>query len=199
MRERRQIADKTFSELRQVIQRLANMTYPTATFEFRESLARDHFVDALDNSEMRIRIKQSLPRSLSDAVILAVELESHQRAERKHYAHHVNVDPSAEKLVEMVKALSAKVESLQTDLRDLQLQPSQYNARDAVSSSKRKLCYFCRKPRHLRRDCLIRKQNKSKQLKKRRRSKTETHSVKGGSPDREENAGRHDATQSQRI
>uniref|UniRef100_K1QN89 Uncharacterized protein n=1 Tax=Magallana gigas TaxID=29159 RepID=K1QN89_MAGGI len=80
MLERRQIAGETCpSELGQAIQRLAYMAYPTATFEFRESLARDHFVDALENSEMRIRngIKQSQPRSLNDAVILAVELEAH--------------------------------------------------------------------------------------------------------------------------
>lgn len=197
MRERRQIAGETFSELGQDIQRLANMAYPTVTFEFRESLAREHFVDALDYSEMRICIKESRPRSLKDAVILAVELDAHQRTDRKHYARHVDVDPSAEKLVEMVKTLSAKIESLQTDLRDLQIQRSQDNARDSVSASKHKVCYFCRKPGHLQRDCVMRKRNKSKQLNRRCRSNTDTHTVKGESPDREENAGRHDATQAQ--
>lgn len=146
MRERRQRAGETFSELGQAIQRLANMAYPTATSEFRDTSARDHFVDALDNPEMRIRIKQSRPRSLNDAVILAVELEAHQRAEMKCYERHLNVEPSSDKLVELVKALSAKIESLQTDLRDLQLQRSKDNARDTASSSKRRLCYFCRKP-----------------------------------------------------
>lgn len=135
MRERRQIAGETFSELGQ---RLANMVYPTATFEFRESLAREHFVDALDNSEMRIRIKQSRPRSFNDAVILAVKLEAHQRAERKCYARHISVDLSSDKLVELVKALSAKIESLETDLKDLHFKRSQDNARDTVSSSKRR-------------------------------------------------------------
>lgn len=196
-REHRQMAGKTFSDLGQAIQRPANMAYSTATFEFRESLAREHFVDALDYSEMRICIKESRPRSLKDAVILAVELDAHQRTDRKHYARHVDVDPSAEKLVEMVKTLSAKIESLQTDLRDLQIQRSQDNARDSVSASKHKVCYFCRKPGHLQRDCVMRKRNKSKQLNRRCRSNTDTHTVKGESPDREENAGRHDATQAQ--
>lgn len=120
---------------------------------------------------MRIRIKQSRPRSLNDAVILAVELEANERAERKCYARHINVDPSSEKLVEPVKTLSAKIESLQTDLRDLQLQRSKDNAWDTVSSSKRRLCYFCRKPGHLRRDCVVRRQSMSKRC----RSRAENH------------------------
>lgn len=164
------------------------MAYPTTTFEFRESFARDHFVDALDNSEMRIRIKQSRPRSLNDAVILAVELAAHQRAERKCYARHINVDLSSDKLVELVKALSAKIESLETDLKDLQLQRSQDNARDTFSSSKRRLCYFCRKLGHLRRDCVVRRQSKSK----RRKSRAENHICKDDSTNSKNNAGQHD-------
>lgn len=69
-------------------------------------------MDPLGNSEMRIRIKQSRQRSLNDAVMLAVELEAHQRAERKSYARHINVELSSNKLVELVKSLSAKIESL---------------------------------------------------------------------------------------
>lgn len=188
MRERRQRAGETFSELRQAIQRLANMAYPTATFEFRESLARDHFVDALDNSEMRIRIKQSRPRSLNDAVILAVELAAHQRAERKCYARHINVDLSADKLVELVKALFAMIESRETNLKDLQLQRSQDKARDTVLSSKRRLCYFCGKPGYLRRDCVVRRQSKFK----RRKSRAENYICKDDSTNSENNAGLHD-------
>ena len=195
MRERRQRAGETFSELGQAIQRLANMAYPTATFEFRDMLARDHFVDALDNSEVRIRIQQSRPRSLNDAVKLAVELEAHRRAERKCYARHLNVEPSSDKLVELVKALSAKIESLQTDLRDLQLQRSKDNAQDTASSSKRRLCYFCRKPGHLRRDCVVRKQSKSKQLRRRRRSRAENQTCKSDSSYSGKNAGQQDEPQ----
>lgn len=195
MREHRKNAGETFSELGQAIQRLANMAYPTATFEFRDTLARDHFVDALDNSEMRIRIKQSRPRSLNDAVILAVELEAHQRAKMKCYARYINVEPSSDKLVELVKSLSAKIESLQTDLRDLQLQRSKDDALDTVLSSKRRLCYFCRKPGHLRRECVGRKQSKSKQLRRRRRSRAENQTCKSDSSYSGKNAGQHDEPQ----
>uniref|UniRef100_K1Q3H1 Uncharacterized protein n=1 Tax=Magallana gigas TaxID=29159 RepID=K1Q3H1_MAGGI len=192
MRERRQRAGETFSELGQAIQRLANMAYPTATFEFRDMLARDHFVDALDKPEMRIHIKQFRPRSLNDAVILAVELEAHQRAEMKCYARHINVEPSSDKLVELVKSLSAKIESLQTDLRDLQLQRSKDNALDTVLSSKRRLCYFCRKPGHLRRDCVVREQSKSKQIRRRRRRRAENQTCKSDSSYSGKKAGQHD-------
>lgn len=57
---------------------------------------------------------------------------------------------------------------------------------------------FLQKTRTLAKSVLeMRKRNKSKQLNRRCRSNTDTHTVKGESPDREENAGRHDATQAQ--
>jgi hypothetical protein len=76
MRERRQRAGECLPKLRQVIRRLANLAYPTATAEIRETLFKDQFVDALVDSEMCIRIKQARPRNLNDAIQLDVELEA---------------------------------------------------------------------------------------------------------------------------
>ncbi|XP_046571011.1 uncharacterized protein LOC124279245, partial [Haliotis rubra] len=57
------------------------MAYPDAGTELVEILAKDHFIEALQESEMRLRVQQSRPRTLDEAVQLAVELEAFQHAE----------------------------------------------------------------------------------------------------------------------
>ena len=84
LRERRQRAAETLSELAQDIRRLTNLAYPTAPSDVRETLAKEQFVDSLVSSDMRLRIKQAQPSNLNDAVRHAVELEAFNRAERKH-------------------------------------------------------------------------------------------------------------------
>ncbi|VDI23601.1 Hypothetical predicted protein [Mytilus galloprovincialis] len=74
-KERRQKASESLPELGQSIRRLSNLAYPTAPL--------DQFIDALVDSEMRLRIKQSRPKGLNDAVRLAVELEAYNKAENK--------------------------------------------------------------------------------------------------------------------
>lgn len=58
LKERRQKASESISELGQAIRRLTNLAYASAPGEVRETLAKDSFIDALTDSEMRIRINQ---------------------------------------------------------------------------------------------------------------------------------------------
>ncbi|CAC5373581.1 unnamed protein product [Mytilus coruscus] len=82
-KERRQKASETLPELGQSVRRLSNLAYPTAPLELRDTLAKEQFLDALVDSEMRLRIKQSRPKGLNDAIRLAVELEAYNKAESR--------------------------------------------------------------------------------------------------------------------
>ena len=84
LKECKQRATETLPELGQAIRRLTNKAYPKAPSEVKETLAKEHFLDALINSEMRIRIKQSRPENLHQAICLAVELEAYYKAEKKY-------------------------------------------------------------------------------------------------------------------
>jgi uncharacterized C2H2 Zn-finger protein len=148
MRERRQTAGESLPELGQAIRRLANLAYPTATAEIRETLSKDQFVDALVDSEMRIRIKQARPRNLNEAIQLAVELEAYTRAEKTNYARSTITEPVDCRTASALEELSAKVEALQTEIRELKAQRNERSPR-----VRQKLCYFCRKPGHVRKDC----------------------------------------------
>ncbi|CAC5370310.1 unnamed protein product [Mytilus coruscus] len=82
-KERRQKASGTLPELVQSVRRLSNLAYPTAPLELRDTFAKEQFLDALVDSEMRLRIKQSRPKGLNDAIRLAVELEAYNKAESR--------------------------------------------------------------------------------------------------------------------
>jgi hypothetical protein len=84
LKERRQKASETLPELGQVIWRLVNKAYPKAPAEVRETFSTEHVLDSLVNSEMRIRIKQSRPANLNEAICLAVELDALYKAEKKN-------------------------------------------------------------------------------------------------------------------
>ena len=86
-------------ELGQAIRRLVNQAYPTAPGDVRETLAKDQFIDALKDQEIRIKIKQSRPSNLNSAVQLAVELESYYRTEQQmmdNYGQYRAVDVHTE-------------------------------------------------------------------------------------------------------
>ena len=72
-REREQKAVETFPELEQDVRRLTNLAYPTSTVDLKEILAKEQFIDAIRDSDMRLRIKQARPTDLNDAVRHAVE------------------------------------------------------------------------------------------------------------------------------
>ncbi|KXJ26789.1 hypothetical protein AC249_AIPGENE26432 [Exaiptasia diaphana] len=69
---RSRLKDEKLPELAQAIRRLTRQAYPEAPQQLRETLARDYFMDA----DMRWRIHQSRPKTLNDALTVAVELEA---------------------------------------------------------------------------------------------------------------------------
>lgn len=78
MREKRKKDTETLPEFGHSIRRLTNLAYPSAPFDVRETLAKEQF-----DSDIRIRIKQSHPKTLIEAVSLAVELEAYIKSDRR--------------------------------------------------------------------------------------------------------------------
>ncbi|CAG2223985.1 unnamed protein product [Mytilus edulis] len=134
--ERRQKASESLPELGQSIRRLINQAYPTVPEDVRDTLAKQYFIEALADSEMRIRIKQSRPHGLNDALRVAVELETYNRAEKQlkdgrsylrqasqteekesHIDRNENSDHIA--LTELMSKMEQKLQELQNDIREL--------------------------------------------------------------------------------
>jgi len=70
-------------ELGQDVKRLVRLAYPSAPTEVREQLARDCFVDSLNEAELDWAIFQGKTKTIDDAVQIALEYEAFQNGRRK--------------------------------------------------------------------------------------------------------------------
>lgn len=73
---------ETLPELVECVESLTRTAYPDATSELQDVLGRDHFIDALSDEDLRLRIRQAKPRSLSSDlkfVRLSPGWKPHQR------------------------------------------------------------------------------------------------------------------------
>ena len=62
---------ESISELSQAIKKLSRQSYPNTSLDVIEALALDHFIDALTESDIRLRLREVGPKSLSEAEAMA--------------------------------------------------------------------------------------------------------------------------------
>ncbi|XP_021371063.1 uncharacterized protein LOC110461754 [Mizuhopecten yessoensis] len=172
--ERPQKAAESLPELGQAIRRLVNLAYPTVPSDVRDTLAKQQFIEALADSDMRIRIKQGIPQNLTDTIRLAVELEAYNRAEKKWsdgkaHLRATNTDdsPTTEKanvttekasqnsdMSSLLKDIQQQLQSLQDDIMKLKgSNRSSSQQRPNKDKTSRKTCYYCNEEGHFRRNC----------------------------------------------
>ena len=75
--------EETLPELAQVIRRLTRQTYPDATVSLRESIAKDQFIEALADPELRWKVHQAKAVTLIEVLDAAVEVEAFFSAEKQ--------------------------------------------------------------------------------------------------------------------
>ncbi len=118
--------NETISELAQSIKKLTRQAYPSANAEIVEALALDAFIDALTDSEIRLRLREIGAKSLDEAEKTAVRMEAHRIADRQRYKSvctavgqnrptESNKSPAIDILTESVKNLSTKLDKLLQD------------------------------------------------------------------------------------
>ena len=75
-------AGETLPCLARDVERLVAMAYPSAVQKLRDSLACDHFLDALNDVDLQIAVRQGRPSSLQEALAHAMEIEAIRRSVR---------------------------------------------------------------------------------------------------------------------
>ena len=70
-------------QLAQDIRRLVRDANPGVPLENRENMAKDSFLDALNDRDLELSVFQSQPNSLQDALRIALEIEAFHRSREK--------------------------------------------------------------------------------------------------------------------
>lgn len=74
---------ETIPELAQAIRKLVRQAYPGVNKDVIETLSLDNFVDALTDSDIRLRVRELGPKSLAEAEQIAVRMEAHKIADKQ--------------------------------------------------------------------------------------------------------------------
>ncbi|KAH3778583.1 hypothetical protein DPMN_180052 [Dreissena polymorpha] len=73
---------------------MTRQAYPTANIEVIEALALDSFIDALDNTDIRLRLREISAKNIFEAEQIAVKMEAHRLADRQRNRPVLNVQTS---------------------------------------------------------------------------------------------------------
>jgi len=67
LKYRKRKSSETLQELAIVVEKLTKLAYPEANSAMIDALARDAFIDALDDSGLQLRVRENVPPSLDAA------------------------------------------------------------------------------------------------------------------------------------
>lgn len=163
LKSRTRQTGETLPELAQCLLRLTRRAFPDAPPEFREMIAKDHFIDALGEVEVRWKVLQTRPKTLHDALTVAVELEAFFTADKKGsrtaMAVHSSMQEDRGKKSEERLMVEQEIKGELRELRGLvsqmmKEQSHQRKGREPVGQSGNEpRCWTCGSMEHFRRDC----------------------------------------------
>ena len=79
LKERVRGKGESLTQLAQEVESLVRRSYPTAQEETVDLLARDHFIDALQDQQLQLYVKQAHPTNVQEALTRASEMEAFLR------------------------------------------------------------------------------------------------------------------------
>ena len=128
--------NETIPELAQSVRKLTRKAYPGASSEVVDLLALDYFVDAISDTDIRLRLREVGPKSISEAERIAVRLDAHKEADKsrggRNYVRNVapelsQTDRKINELSSQMKTLMAQVQGYRNKDRYFQRDNSYYH------------------------------------------------------------------------
>ena len=113
--------NESLPELAQSIKKLTRRAYPTADQAVINTLALDHFVDALTDPDMRLRLREARPRDIEEAEVLAIRFETYKiaDAQRGYKIHNIQTDSTQSLLMDIRQTLREDLQSLTREIKNL--------------------------------------------------------------------------------
>ena len=153
------------------IRRLVRDANPGVPLDIRENMAKDSFLDALNDRELELAVFQSQPKTMQDALKTAIEIEAFHRSRDRRLPLRSLKETKCVNDTEnvTVQELQVRIAKLEEELKLANLSQVE-NAKQGDSSgskssqkSKRKVvCYYCDKPGHVVKDCRKKQWDKKK-------------------------------------
>ena len=115
------------AELAQAVRKLTRQAYPTVSLGVIEALSVDHFIDALPEAEIRLRLRKVGPKTLAEAEKIAVRIEAHRIADkqRARLVCKIDQDNSAQPthsqntVEQQMSSISKRINTLQRSVQNL--------------------------------------------------------------------------------
>ena len=105
---RRRRPHESLSELHQDIRRLTVLAYPKLTAEAREQIGCDHFTNALSDPEFALKVKERAPKTLDEALCVALRLEAWAKSVRQDRQEDDRLERQRQKIRATGKSETAK-------------------------------------------------------------------------------------------
>lgn len=164
-RARRRERDEKLPDLASSLRRLVGKAYPEAVADLQDSLAKDQFIDALEDREIRMKIRESGPKTLDEAVSRALQIEAMYEAESRRSGGRsvrlVQEPPSEQKseLVELIKKNTAAVNQMVQFVQKQQTETSNERKQHGrglgptTKDRRERRCFRCHKKGHFIAEC----------------------------------------------
>lgn len=75
--------NESIPELAHSVRKMTRQAYPTASSEVVEALSLDSFIDALNDSDIRLRLRELSLKTLAEAEQVALRMEAHRLSDRQ--------------------------------------------------------------------------------------------------------------------
>ena len=125
LKQRKRKRGESLPDLGQDLRRLTRLAYPSTTPEQQEEQLIDRFIEALVDRQQRLEVRRGRPRTLEEAIHLAMdaeawELEEEESGKKGRAVSVTNVEPSKDALPNLLLNLTQLVESMGKKLETLE-------------------------------------------------------------------------------
>ena len=159
VKSRRRKAGESLQNLHSDIRRLVALAFPNLDHKARELMACDYFIDALDDPNFALKVRERMPKNLDSALRIALQLEvwtkdvDRVRQDLQKDRRNREVAKAEPKKQDLTEALSKRITELEKQLAEVRNSKSNPSSAEGASSSVEREkrngeCWGCGDPNH---------------------------------------------------